>query len=120
MPVSDIRYKSQTEASTRAIAVGIIAPTYAKDARGWYIATGTLPGDLGLTVNDVIPTTEVPNAEPKPERAPRGNQDGPVHRVRAWVRDNPTATKEEAVAHFADLNAATVKIQMRKVRLGLV
>lgn len=120
MPVSDIRYKTQAEARQRATTVGIHNATYAKDARGWYIATGMLPGELGLTVNDVIPSVEVPGAEPKPERAPRGNQDGPVHKIRAWVRENPTATKEEAVAHFAELNPATVKIQMRKVRLGLV
>lgn len=58
---------------------------------------------------------------PKEKKAPAPkNENGACAQIRAWARANPDATPAEGVAQFPTLNPSTVKIQMRKVRVGEV
>lgn len=62
---------------------------------------------------------EVEVAKEKKVPAPK-NENGACAQIRAWAKANPEATPAEGVAQFPALNPSTVKIQMRKVRLGTV
>jgi hypothetical protein len=62
-----------------------------------------------------------PQVEAKEKKGPvRNVKNGACDKIREWARANPEATPAEGVAHFPDLNPSTVKIQMRKVRMGQV
>lgn len=119
-PVSTIRYRSLKGAMCAAARSGITNTTYARDAAGWYMLTGNLPGPLGLTVNDYVPMS-APAAEtpkPAPSTAPtRDRENGPVAICRRFAAEHPGMAVKEAVARLVEefgLHPATASIQYKK------
>lgn len=132
MSVSLIRFKSMAEVNAAVKRCHFIEHEVGQDERGYFFKSYTLDPRV-VKINEELDAraranrlaravdAEVSGVEPKPERKSRPvKTDGPVHRIRDWARANPEATPADAVAHFADLHPATVKIQLRKVRKGLV
>lgn len=132
MSVSLIRFKNMSEINAAVKRCHFIEHKVAQDERGFYFESYTLDprvvklneeADARARANKLARAidNEIAGVEPKPERKPRPiNEDGPAHRIRRWARENPEATPADAIAHFADLHPATVKIQLRKVRKGEV
>jgi hypothetical protein len=126
MSVSLIRFKNMVEVEDAVKRCHFVEYKVAKDERGLYFESYKLDPRVVKVVEeaDAKARATSSNREPAPakaERAPRPvKTDGPVHRIRDWARANPDATPADAVAHFADLHPATVKIQLRKVRKGEV
>lgn len=76
-----------------------------------------MPTAAELAAKKVLEPAAPVNEKKAP--APK-NENGACAQIRAWARANPEATPAEGVAQFPALNPSTVKIQMRKVRIGEV
>ena len=124
--VTALRFKTRDAVARMIGRNGFISGgTIAQDERGFYVA-----GDFSVhSLVAALPTQAEVDArraaepvEPKAERkAPvRNIKNGACDLIRTWAKANPDATPAEGVAQFPDLNPSTVKIQMRKVRLGEV
>lgn len=94
------------------------------DKNGFFAHSFTMPDWLAdmPTQAEVEARRAAMGEQPaKEKKAPvRVAKGGACDLIRAWARENPNATPAEGVAHFPALNPSTVKIQMRKVRLGQV
>jgi len=99
----------------------------AQDDKGFYVggeieihpAIAALPTQAEVDAHKAA--NPVPVVESAPKAAPvRNVKNGACDLIRTWAKANPDATPAQGVAQFPDLNPSTVKIQMRKVRLGQV
>lgn len=132
MSVSLIRFKNMSEINAAVKRCHFVKHEVDQDERGYFFKSYEVDprvvklneeADARARANKLARAidNEIAGAEPKPERKARPiNEDGPVHRIRRWARENPEATPADTVAHFVDLHPATVKIQLRKVRMGEV
>lgn len=120
---SDIRFPSLSALSRKAESLKWAGFEHAQDDRGFYVTAVELDPKVRAHFDALDAkrkgNTPKPRAEVKRAGPPK-RDDGPCGAIRTWTRENPEATKEQALAQFPDMNPATVKIQFRKVRLGQV
>ena len=94
------------------------------DKNGYFVHSFTPPQwlvDLPTAAELAEKKASEPQVEQAPKAAPKPkNENGACAQIRAWARANPEATPAEGIAQFPALNPSTVKIQMRKVRIGEV
>lgn len=120
---SNIRFPSLLALQAKAKSLSWIGFDHGSDERGYYVTGVVLDPKVQAHFDalDAKRKGNVPKARSEVKRVgPPKRDDGPCGAIRTWTRDNPQATKEQALAQFPDMNPATVKIQFRKVRLGEV
>lgn len=131
MSLSHIRFKNMAEVNAAVKRCHFIEHKVAQDERGFYF-THYKQDPRVVKICEELDAKARANAANRPiveniQKVGRATRpvktDGPVHQIREWARANPDATPAEAVDHFVanfGFHPATVKIQLRKVRKGLV
>lgn len=113
MAVTDLRFTDKNQVKRMIIACEFTDTVIERDEHGFYLASYTAP-DWFKEMPEVV---VAPPSEPRPDRPVRvASEGGACALVRAWTRDNPTATREDALAMFPELNRTTVAIQFKKAR----
>lgn len=130
MSISDLRFGSVQALRSATKNVPLARYTRARDKKGYYITDYELDPIMQELFNEMraavkktsatSPTPPAPvlkaPAPSLPPAPPKPPSEGPVHRIREWMKAHPKATKEDALEHFPDLNPGTVRVQFRKIR----
>lgn len=122
--ISDIRYMSKSQVLYLAKEFGITDVVVGQDNKGYYFAEGNLPGDMKLTVNDIIPPTAPTPTTPKQPAPPRVKEQvsaepripgsGKVAQVHAWLDQHGNGMdRKSAIAALVatGVNKSTASVQ---------
>lgn len=117
-------YPTEARLAVKARDIGWVAYTFAKEERGYYYTSCTFNAQMSAYFAENPGTPAPARVEPRlaaPTARKPHDPTAPLpvtKQVFEWTRNNPSATREQALAAFPTVNPSTVKVQFGAARRG--